>query len=109
MSQLQNSIRLAASKKDKICVVENKIVVLLVRGNMKSVVDLMTNVQSNLPNKDLNYINAVLEFISIFNQEIDERFENAESLMGTVLSVESSLQNYQPLNKYIGEWGFTLK
>ena len=35
--------------------------------------------------------------------EIDERFENAESLMGTVLSVESSLQNYQPLNKYIGE------
>ncbi|MBI3123215.1 MAG: hypothetical protein HYZ10_02305 [Ignavibacteriales bacterium] len=103
MSQLQNAIRLAASKKDKICVVENKIVVLLVRGNMKSVVDLMTNVQSNLPNKDLNYINAVLEFISIFNQEIDERFENAESLMGTVLSVESSLQNYQPLNKYIGE------
>ncbi|MDP2039409.1 MAG: RAD55 family ATPase [Ignavibacteria bacterium] len=103
MSQLQNSIRMATSKKDKICVVENKIVVLLVRGNMKSVVDLMSNVQGNLPNKDLNYINAVLEFISIFNQEIDERFESAESLMGTVLSAESSPQSYQPLNKFIGE------
>lgn len=103
MSQLQNSIRMATSKKDKICVVENKIVVLLVRGNMKSVVDLMSNVQGNLPNKDLNYINAVLEFISIFNQEIDERFESAENLMGTVLSAESSPQSYQPLNKFIGE------
>ena len=103
MSQLQNSIRSATSKKDKICVVENKIVVLLVRGNMKSVVELMSNVQSNLPNKDQNYINAVVEFISIFNQEIDERFESAESLMGAVLSAESSPQSYQPLNKFIGE------
>ncbi|MBA4320164.1 MAG: hypothetical protein C0412_17325 [Flavobacterium sp.] len=103
MSQLQNSIRSATSKKDKICVVENKIVVLLVRGNMKSVVELMSNVQSNLPNKDRNYINAVVEFISIFNQEIDERFESAENLMGAVLSAESSSQSYQPLNKFIGE------
>lgn len=102
LSQLQNAVRLSTSKKDKICVVENKIVVLLVRGNMKSVVDLMSNVQNNLPNKDVNYINAVLEFISIFNQEINERFENAESLMDTVMTADSTSQNYQPLNKYIG-------
>ncbi len=102
LSQLQNAIRLSTSKKDKICVVENKIVVLLVRGNMKSVVDLMTNVQNNLPNKDLNYINAVLEFISIFNQEVDERFDSAENLMDIVLTAESTSNSYQPLNKYIG-------
>lgn len=102
LSQLQNAVRLSTSKKDKICVVENKIVVLLVRGNMKSVVDLMSNVQNNLPNKDVNYINAVLEFISIFNQEVNERFENAESLMDAVISAESTSQSYQPLNKYIG-------
>lgn len=102
LSQLQNAIRLSTSKKDKICVVENKIVVLLVRGNMKSVVDLMTNVQNNLPNKDLNYINAVLEFISIFNQEVDERFDSAENLMDLVLTAESTSNSYQPLNKYIG-------
>ncbi|MFA7421892.1 MAG: ATPase domain-containing protein [Melioribacteraceae bacterium] len=102
LSQLQNAIRLSTSKKDKICVVENKIVVLLVRGNMKSVVDLMTNVQNNLPNKDLNYINAVLEFISIFNQEVDERFDSAENLMELALTAESTSNSYQPLNKYIG-------
>ncbi len=102
LSQLQSAIRLSTSKKDKICVVENKIVVLLVRGNMKSVVDLMTNVQNNLPNKDLNYINAVLEFISIFNQEVDERFDSAENLMDLVLTAESTSNSYQPLNKYIG-------
>ena len=102
LTQLQNSVRQSSSKKDKICVVDNKIVVLLVRGNLKGVIDLMTNIQNNLPSKDPNYINAVLEFISIYNQEIDERFENAEALMEMVLSSESATQSYLPLNKYIG-------
>ena len=102
LSQLQNSIRQSTTKKDKICVVDNKIIVLLVRGSLKGVIDLMSNVQNNLPSKDSNYINAVLDFITVYNQEIDEKFENAESLMDQVLTAESSSQSYQPLNKYIG-------
>lgn len=90
-------------KKDKICIIENKVIVLLVRGNLKTVVDLMTNVQNNLPSNDPGYINAALEYISIFNVEVDERVENAESMMEFVLTAETSSTNsYQPLNKYIG-------
>jgi circadian clock protein KaiC len=101
LNQLQNAVRLATSKKDKICVVENKIVVLLVRGNLKSVIDLMTNIANNLPSKDPSYLSAVLDFISIYNIEVDERFDNAEMMMEAVLSSDTS-SAYQPMNKYIG-------
>ncbi|MGK9476165.1 RAD55 family ATPase [Melioribacter sp. OK-6-Me] len=103
VNQLQNSIRISTSKKDKICVIENKVIVLLVKGSLKGVVDLISNVQNNLPSKDPAYLKAVMEYISIFNTAIDERFDNAESLMEYVLSAETSATNaYQPLNKFLG-------
>lgn len=103
VNQLQNAVRLSTSKRDKICTVENKVMVLLVRGSLKSVVDLITNVQNNLPSNDPTYLNAVLDYISIFNTVVDERIDNAETMMEYVLSAETSSTNaYQPLNKFIG-------
>ena len=103
INQLQNSIRLSTTKKDKICVVENKVIVLLVRGNIKSVLDLMSSVQNNLPSQDPNYIRVIQDYISVFNTEIDERVDNAESMMEFVLSAEvSQTHAYQPFNKFIG-------
>ena len=101
--QLQNAIRLSTSKKDKICVVDNKIIVLLVRGSLKSAIDLMSNMQSNLPSQDQNYINAILDFISIYNIEVDDRIENADSMMELVVNSDvDARHSYQPLNKFIG-------
>ena len=103
INQLQNSIKQATNKKDKICVIENKVIVLLVRGNLKSVVDLMSNVQGKLPSQDQSYLRSIYEFISIFNTEVDERVDNAESMMEYVLSAENTQTNaYQPINKFIG-------
>ena len=63
----------------------------------------MTNVQNNLPSRESNYVNAVMEFISIFNMEVNEKIENAENMMENVMSTENSQSKaYQPLNKYIG-------
>jgi len=103
LTQLQNAIRQSTNKKDKICVLENKVIVLLVRGNLKSIVDLMSNIQNNLPSKDPGYISAVLDLISIYNLEVDDRVEKGDGMMELVLSSDSpSSQTYQPLNKYIG-------
>ena len=103
INQLQNAVRQSTNKKDKICVVDNKVLVLLIKGNIKSAIDLMSGVQSNLPSRDASYIQAVLEFVSIFNVEIDERIENAEGMMDIVTSAEnSSFQSYMPISKYIG-------
>ena len=103
LNQLQSAIRISTNKKDKLCLIDNKIIVLLVRGSLKSVVDLMSNVQNNLPSRDQNYINAILDFISIYNLEVDDRVENGESMMELVLSADNPHSpTYQPLNKYIG-------
>ncbi|KUO62373.1 hypothetical protein APF79_07635 [bacterium BRH_c32] len=101
IQQLQNSVRLSTNKKDKICLIENKVIVLLVRGNAKSVMDLTVSIQNNLPNQDVRYINTVSELISIFNIEVDDKVENAESMMDFIITAENSAsENYLPLSKY---------
>jgi len=103
INQLQNAVRQSTNKKDKICVVDNKVLVLLIKGNLKSAIDLMSGVQKNLPSQDANYVQAVLEYISIFNVEVDERIENAERMMEIISSAENSqFQSYMPISKYIG-------
>jgi len=103
LNQLQSAVRIAVSKKDKLCIIDDKVIVLLVRGNLKSVIDLMTNVQNNLPGRDSEYVNAVLEYISIFNLEVNEKIDHAENMMESVMSTDTEqTQAYQPLNKYIG-------
>ncbi len=70
---------------------------------MKSVVDLMSNVQTNLPSQDENYVQAMQDYISIFNMEIDEKVDSAESMLEYILAAETSQTNaYQPINKFIG-------
>ncbi|MCK9279817.1 MAG: RAD55 family ATPase [Melioribacteraceae bacterium] len=101
IQQLQNAVRLSTNKKDKICLIENKVIVLLVRGNTKSVMDLTVSFQNNLPNQDIRYINTVSELISIFNLEVDDKVENAENMMDLIITAENSAsENYLPLSRY---------
>lgn len=103
INQLQNAVRMSTDKKDKICVVDNKIIVLIARSNPQSVPNLLNQIQSHFPSVDENYLSTVLEYISIMNIEIDENISNAESMMGYIVSSEAdSEENYVPLNKFTG-------
>lgn len=101
VNQLQNAIRLASDKKDKICAFDNKVVVLLVKSSSKNVINLIQNVQSNLPSTDMDYLSAVQEFISIFSIEVDETVENADSLIKHALEADNLPgSSYTPLTRY---------
>ncbi|MCX6149515.1 MAG: RAD55 family ATPase [Ignavibacteriales bacterium] len=101
VNQLQNAIRLATDKKDKICVKDNKVVVLIVRGDKKGVQDMISKIQNNLPNTNPDYVKAVLNYISVLSVEIDENIENAESLMNYITSDEMiSRGNFDSFNKF---------
>ncbi len=101
VNQLQNAIRLASDKKDKICAFDNKVVVLLVKSSSKNVINLIQSVQDNLPSNDMEYINAVQQYISIFTLEVDESVENAESLIRYALDADRFPgSTYTPLTKY---------
>jgi circadian clock protein KaiC len=93
INQLQNAVRLATDKKDKICVRENKVVVLITRGDKKAVQNLISKIQNNLPSTNPEYIKMVLSYISVLSIEIDEHIENAESLINYITSDDNVLRN----------------
>ncbi len=101
INQLQNAIRLASDKKDKICLRENKVVVLITRDDKKIVQELVSKIQNNLPSVNPEYVRAVVNNISVLSIEIDDHVENAESLMGYISSDETQYRtNYDSFNKY---------
>jgi circadian clock protein KaiC len=103
INQLQNAVRLSTDKKDKICMVDNKIIVLVARSNPQSVPNLLGQIQNHFPSVDENYLSTVLEYISMMNIEIDESISNAESMMEYIVSSQAdSEENYVPLNKFTG-------
>ncbi|HEX2867546.1 MAG TPA: ATPase domain-containing protein [Ignavibacteriales bacterium] len=101
INQLQNAVRLATDRKDKICVYDNKVIVLLIRSDAKSLAGLVSKIQANLPSSDPNYIKTVLQYISVLSVEVDEQVENAESIMKYVLGEEfRSDKNSDSFNRY---------
>lgn len=101
INQLQNAIRLATDKKDKICVYDNKVIVLLIRSDKKSLAGLVTKIQANFPSSDPGYIKTVQQYISVLSVEIDETVENAESVMKFVLGEEyRGEKNNDSFNRY---------
>ncbi|MGE5679810.1 MAG: RAD55 family ATPase [Bacillota bacterium] len=93
INQLQNAIRLATDKKDKICICDDKVIVLLLRSDNKAIPSLISKLQSNLPGNDPQSIKNILQYISVLSIEIDEKVENAESLMQYVLGENRSTKN----------------
>ncbi|RJP69367.1 MAG: hypothetical protein C4539_07595 [Ignavibacteriales bacterium] len=101
MNQLQNAIRLGSDKKDKICLKDNKVIVLITRNDKKIVQELISKMQNNLPSVNPEYIRAVVNNISVLSVEIDEHIENAESLMDYIASDETHFRNnYDSFNNY---------
>lgn len=85
MAQLQNAVRLSLDKKEKICVVDDKILILVSKNDDKALNVLVSKIKSNLPNNDPQYLNAVMQYLFAFTYEINERVENAESILKELL------------------------
>ncbi|MCC6549376.1 MAG: hypothetical protein IT279_04830, partial [Ignavibacteriaceae bacterium] len=85
IGQLQNAVRLSLDKKEKICVVDDKILILIGRSDDKALNILVSKIKSNLPNNDPQYLNLVMQYLFAFTYEINDRVENAESILKELL------------------------
>ncbi|NUN07937.1 MAG: hypothetical protein HUU54_02055 [Ignavibacteriaceae bacterium] len=86
--QLQNAVRLSTDKKDKICVVNDKILVLMGKGDEKSLGILVSKMKSNLPNSDPVYVTRVMQYLYAFTYEVSDNTENAETILSEILEDE---------------------
>ncbi|MCF8265632.1 MAG: hypothetical protein K9I99_14120, partial [Melioribacteraceae bacterium] len=77
----------------KICLVDNKIIVLVVKSTEERVQNIFDKIKPNLPSKDEDYIKKVIEYISVFNYEIEESISNADKLTEYVIAPEREAEN----------------
>ncbi len=97
------AIKKATTKKEKMCEVGNKILVLQLRGSADSIIELMNNVAKSLPVNDPNKLKQMLDAITVHFKEVNEGIDKAEDIMEELLlegGEESSF--YLPLSKYLG-------
>ena len=84
LNQLQNAIRLSTDKKDKICVVGDKVLVLLTRGEQKSTNNLISRIKSNLPVNNETDMKNLLDNISVFAVNPNDTIDSAEDVFNKI-------------------------
>ncbi len=93
LTQLQNAIRLSTDKKDKICLISNKVIVLATKEEPKGINSIIAKIKSNLPNHDAEYLQNVTQYISVYAIRVDESIQNADSIMDRILSENGTEKN----------------
>jgi len=93
LNQLQNAIRLSTDKKDKICLISNKVIVLATKEEPKGINSIIAKIKSNLPNHDPEYLQNVTQYISVYAIKVDESIVNADSIMDRILSENGTEKN----------------
>jgi circadian clock protein KaiC len=79
INQLQSAIRLSVDKKDKICILQNKVLVLFTKEE-KEISNFIAQTIKNLPNNTPNYINTITRFISVYSTMVTRETKNAEEM-----------------------------
>jgi circadian clock protein KaiC len=88
INQLQNAIRLSTDKKDKLCVVKDKILILMGKGDDRNLSTLVSKIKQNLPNSDANFLSVIMKYIYAFTYEVNENVVDAESILSEILEEE---------------------
>jgi circadian clock protein KaiC len=81
ISQLKNTVRLSTDRKDKICIFNNRVVVLIVKEDQKVVNNLIAKIKSNLPDDDPEQLNKLIQYISVYSIQVDTSINNADDLL----------------------------
>lgn len=85
LNQLKNAIRLSMDKKDKICVMDDRIIVLI-PGDQKNINNLIARVKSNIQSINKEHLNKILQHISVYSVQAEENVTNADDLLKKILS-----------------------
>jgi len=100
VNQLQNAVGLSINKRDKFCIIDNNVVLLLIRNSNESKKNMFESVKSHLPSSDPKYIEAISKFIFGVEIEIDDSVTNAETLLTPITANDSKLK-YISFNEFI--------
>jgi len=98
LNQLRNAVRLSTDKKDKICTIENNILVLISTESKNAVPELVTKIKSNLPNNNHNIAQRLTRLISVYSISVSDEFQNSKEMIARILNNKSVRIDKSPLS-----------
>jgi KaiC/GvpD/RAD55 family RecA-like ATPase len=81
LGQLRNAVRLSTNKKDKICVIDNNVVVLITKEDQNNVNNLIARIKENLPNTERDYLSKVAQYISVCSVQVNDAVNGADDIL----------------------------
>jgi circadian clock protein KaiC len=92
INQLQSAIRLSVDKKDKICVLQNKVLILFTKEE-KEISDFIAQIVKNLPSNTPNYLNTITRFISVYSTKVVSETKNADEMFDQLFAANAYGKN----------------
>jgi KaiC/GvpD/RAD55 family RecA-like ATPase len=93
LNQLRNAVRLSVEKKDKICVLADKVIVLISKEEHKDITGLIARLKGNLYAEDDSALLKILSYISVYALCVDESVNTSEDLLKELRSDELKGKN----------------
>jgi hypothetical protein len=87
-SQLKNVIKISVERKDKICVINNMILVLFLKEDIKLLNNLLAKIKSNLPSDDPEERSLMANDVVFRILTINDSFKDADDMIADVSSTE---------------------
>ncbi len=100
INQLKNAIGLSINNRDKICVIDNTIMLLLIRTSEENKRKIFEAIKTHLPSNDPKYLEAISKFIYGVELEINDSVTNADMLISQITNNDSKL-NYVSFKEFI--------
>ncbi len=92
LSQLKKIISMSIQKRDKLCMIGEKVVVLLVRSSKDSLNKMLSKIKANLPSYTIDDLDSSINYISVADLEIDDTIDNSEKLIDPIINDHKNLE-----------------
>ncbi len=93
LNMLHNAVRLAIDRKDKVCVLGNKILVMITKDDQRSITNFISRLKYNFPTQDEGQLYEILRRIFIYTIKVNEETRNADDLLNELISEEKQKRN----------------
>lgn len=100
IGQLKKIISLSIQKRDKLCMIGEKVVVLLVRSSKESMNKMLSKIKANLPSYTVDDLGSSMNYISIADLEINDSIDNSEKLIDPIINDQKNL-DYKSLDEIV--------
>lgn len=91
LDQLKNIISLSLQKRDKLCIIGEKIVVLLIRSSDDNIKKMLSKIKTNLPMNESEGIDTPSNYISVADLKVSDSINNSEMLIDPIISDQKNV------------------